>query len=397
MGCLYSTEIPNVPELHYNITAKIQLKNLKRTFPFRHLVFEGASSNGTPLVGAYKVLWDVGIIKQVTKIAGVSSGTFMATIAALKLDPKDVIAEFIDQNFEEFKDDSFGIITDAIRVLNENGFYKGDVLERWIESVLYRYTSIRKITFAQLHVITGVDLEIVVGNLSKIKVEYMNSADYPDQCVSEAIRWSTSIPLVFRSRHNQDGDLMVDGGFGDNYPIDRFGPSNLTMGLKIMERNETRDAIIRHNNGPADNPVEYISALMMFQSTLMERSKVDANYWKRTVTINSPGRAITDFDVTAGEKKIEMEQGMKDMTTALWYWSHKGTFENGPCGSSPLQLPPPSPSETLYDTTRPPSPFLQAGRKNNTTDEEKDDLLIPPPPPLTRSAHADINDRPVAI
>jgi NTE family protein len=301
---------------------------------FNNIVIEGASTNGLVTVGAYKVLERAGVLKQLSQYAGSSSGSIFAALAAVHATADYVDQAFMKFDMESLKDGSVGVVRDISRLVNEYGFYKGDALEKWVEQMLYTVTKIRNITFKQIYDKYGSTLVITRVNLSEMCVEYMNPYNTPNKSVSNAIRHSTCIPLLFKAA--LDGtDICVDGAFGDPYPIDVFDhkpfsvdETNKTFGLKIMsKKNEERTAQIRTSLGyNITNLGSYISALITFATVTIERLKIDEHYWERTITLNSPDRNIGEFDITTQEKIQDINSGVVDTISALQKFIEIGHF-----------------------------------------------------------------------
>ena len=59
-------------------------------------------------------------------------------------------------------------------------------------------------------------------NISTGFAEVFSSEHTPRMCVADAVRISMSIPLFFAARRSPRGDVYVDGGVLDNYPIKLF-------------------------------------------------------------------------------------------------------------------------------------------------------------------------------
>jgi predicted patatin/cPLA2 family phospholipase len=59
-------------------------------------------------------------------------------------------------------------------------------------------------------------------NLSTGFSEVFSAEHTPRMCVADAARISMSIPLFFAAIRNPRGDVYVDGGVTDNYPIKLF-------------------------------------------------------------------------------------------------------------------------------------------------------------------------------
>lgn len=309
---------------------------------FENLVIEGAGTNGTVTIGAYKVLEKVGILPKIKRFVGTSSGSMVSTFAAVRMPASVMEKAFLYFNMEEIKDDSFGILRDLSRLATDYGFYKGDVLEEFIETELEKHTGISKITFAQVKSMYKSMLYITRTNLSQLRIEYLSADTHPDMPVSEAVRQSASIPFVFKAPISEHRDIISDGGIGAPYPIDLFDentsfngeqqtstPYNKkTIGLKIMNpKTEQRNALIRTELGfEITNIIEFIETFIAFQTIMVERLTIKPGYWERTITLESPGRHLADFDISLRSKYNEIHQGVTDTIIALAKYVDEGRF-----------------------------------------------------------------------
>jgi NTE family protein len=59
-------------------------------------------------------------------------------------------------------------------------------------------------------------------NLSTGFAEVFSYEHTPRMCIADAVRISMSIPLFFAARRSLRGDVYVDGGLIDNYPVKLF-------------------------------------------------------------------------------------------------------------------------------------------------------------------------------
>ena len=64
----------------------------------------------------------------------------------------------------------------------------------------------------------GFDLIITGTNLNRMNTYYFSHITYPEMELRQAIRISASYPFVFVPVEF-DGDLFIDGGVIDNYPL----------------------------------------------------------------------------------------------------------------------------------------------------------------------------------
>lgn len=248
-------------------------------------------------------------------------------MAAVRIPPRVMEKEFLELDLESLKDDSLGVFRDTARLLDDFGFYKGDVMEEWIEGVLCRCTGVKKITFQQVFDKYGSELYITRVNLSKLRTGYLSVNTSPDMPVSKAIRHSTSIPLVSKAPRTPGGDVIIDGGIGDGHPSDLFDDpasyNKKTTGLKIMSPTlEHRDKL---GHG-VDNIVDFIGAFLIFQTVLIERLKIKKGYWERTISLDSPDRSIQDFAVSQGDKLNDIKKGMFNTVVAVAKYIDLGHF-----------------------------------------------------------------------
>jgi len=331
MGCICGKRKISNDKIFKQLPEVVSVPCLEnKEFPFTNIVIEGAATNGTPLLGIYKVMYDLGLTKKITNYAGTSSGSLFATFMSANIPPNDLIKEFIDLDLDSFKDDDFGIIRDVGRFLfNGFGLYKGDTYEKWIDFILCKYTKEKNITFKKLYDLTGNTLAINAVNLTTSQQEIYSYESTPDMTVCNAVRRSSSIPLIFDVEINKEGNVIVDGGVGNNFMLNHFDGSTAnikTIGFKIMDKKfESRTKLIKTKlDFKIDSPVDLLWGIIQYQTLQIERSKVDKNYWKRTVSVTSPGRSITEFKV---ENKIEeVISGMNDASQALVKWCNDGHF-----------------------------------------------------------------------
>ena len=82
---------------------------------FRNLVFEGGGVKGIAYGGALKELNDRDILKKITRVAGTSAGAITAVLLAVGYSHDEVSDIVADTNFNDFADDSLGIVRDAER------------------------------------------------------------------------------------------------------------------------------------------------------------------------------------------------------------------------------------------------------------------------------------------
>ena len=119
-------------------------------YHFRNLVFEGGGVKGIAYVGALEVLESKGILQNINRVGGTSAGAINALLLGLNYSPTETKNILRKLNFKNFLDDSWGVLRDADRLVNEFGWYKGDEFIKWIDDLIQRKIG-KDITFKELH------------------------------------------------------------------------------------------------------------------------------------------------------------------------------------------------------------------------------------------------------
>jgi NTE family protein len=119
--------------------------------------------------------------------------------------------------------------------LAKKGLADGNKILEWIEEKIRVKTKITHATFGELYELHRTDpkkykqLYLMGTNLNTKKPEIFSHEHTPNVIISDAVRISMSIPVVFRPHHWYEkkgnerqlvkNDLYVDGGLLHNYPI----------------------------------------------------------------------------------------------------------------------------------------------------------------------------------
>lgn len=170
---------------------------------FRHkfdsFIFEGGGIRGIGFGGSIKYLEEHNLLKQINRFAGSSAGAIVAAALAVGYSGDDIIKILHDTNFEEFKDDSFGVILDIWRFINEYGVYKGEKFLDWIGDILKAKTGNANITFKEVYDKYGKELVVTGTNVNQYKTRYFHHKKDPHMPVKLAVRISMSIPVFFKA------------------------------------------------------------------------------------------------------------------------------------------------------------------------------------------------------
>ena len=323
---------------------------------FRNLIFEGGGVKGIAFGGALDELENMGTLSHITRVAGTSAGAITAALLALGYSASGTSEIIAGTNFNQFADHSRGFFRDAIRLLKQYGWHKGNAFWKWIGKLVARKTGREDLTFGQLKERTGQngfrDLYVVATNLTDQVAEVFSHETTPDLEIRNAVRMSMSIPLYFRCVRRA-GDVIVDGGVTWNYPINLFDYKKYldkksngqavdynpdsdyvfnheTLGFRL----DSKDEITYNAKGWANVPQEirgfsdYAIALVSFLQESANKRHLHNNDWKRTVFVDTLGVKTTDFDLSSSQIKALIDSGVKGVAEHFkWRNGAKGMSE----------------------------------------------------------------------
>lgn len=340
-------------------------------YHFKNLVFEGGGVKGIAYLGAMQVMQEKGILANIKRVGGTSAGAINATLFALgyKLEEQRRILKKL--NFNNFMDDSWGLMRDTDRLINKFGWYKGDFFHYWISELINTKLKNPNATFRDLEAAGRPALYVYGTNLSSHYGEVFSKEHTPTTRIADAVRISMSIPLFFAAFRNARNDVYVDGGVLNNYPVklfdrekyieeadrakmgietkyykeenqkflkkhpaaSRYVYNKETLGFRLDSKQEI--AVFRDGAEPAHNDIkdffDYIKALI---GTVMEsqlNSHLHSDDWQRTIYIDTLGVGTTDFDLS-DTMKTKLEQSGRAGATTYFDWYDKK-------GSNPVNRP----------------------------------------------------------
>jgi NTE family protein len=279
-------------------------------FPFTNLVFEGGGVRGLAYIGALQAVEDAGIRPNVKAVAGTSAGAITAALVALGYTAEELGTTLTALNLTMFED---GALTGPLRVVTSFGFFRGDAFLRWMrDRVAERMGPGRdRATFAEVHAKTGMDLRIVVTNLSVHRAEVLSHETTPGMEMALGVRMSMSIPLFFAAVRDQQ-QTYVDGGAVWNYPLTIFDTGDeetekRTLGFHLGLRGTAAPKPVKVGDIVTYGRMLYES-LITVQTFLMEQNPDDVS---RSVFIDHLGVFPTDFGIDAERKRALAAKGLE--------------------------------------------------------------------------------------
>uniref|UniRef100_A0A6C0H752 PNPLA domain-containing protein n=1 Tax=viral metagenome TaxID=1070528 RepID=A0A6C0H752_9ZZZZ len=280
--------------------------NMKRDI--NTLVLSGGGIRGVAYCGAFrklKELHEIGRINlDIKQLMCVSVGCLFGLVFALGYQPQDIEEELISKNFGNLKDISFG------NFINKFGADSGKNIITWLETLILKRGMKREINFRELYERTGIKYQVLATNLKTFDWTIFDYIKTPTVPITQAIRYSISIPFVFTAERF-DGHILVDGGVINNYPIHLF-QDNLdnVLGLKLIARDEPQG---RENS---TDIVEFDSYVMSVWSCMMVQRERQTGlleqFQPHTIKVHIDEKVQTmDFAMTTGMKQKLIDIGYR--------------------------------------------------------------------------------------
>jgi predicted acylesterase/phospholipase RssA len=199
------------------------------------LVFGGGGLKGIMFLGVIEYMKKNGMLRNITRFAGTSIGSVVATMCALELNPSEVFKDKV-LRFKYDQAIDIGHLQDGF------GLDTGNQFDQWLASFIPDGT-----TFESIKKEYGHTLIICVTNLNKRAPEYFSPDTTPHVEVKLAVRMSCAVPLFFTAV-KYDGQLYTDGGVTDNFPVNYVsgiqegGMSENILGVRFVAHEKPKDA-----------------------------------------------------------------------------------------------------------------------------------------------------------
>jgi predicted acylesterase/phospholipase RssA len=241
------------------------------------------------------------------------------------------------------------------------GWFAADAFVAWLEGKLNegsyqgRPRNFGKMTFAELHERTGLDLSLTGSDTTSNHLLVLNHRTAPDVPVVWGARMSMSLPLLwqevvwreewglYRGR-SAAGHVVVDGGLLSNFPIELLvsdepevaavmGPrtDNPVLGFLIDERLPVPGAppAAPQAGVPAQigelRTARRLKGLLDTVTSARDKSVIATNE-RRVVRLPARGYGTTEFNMAEGRRKALVEAGR--MATQAFLEGSGGALES---------------------------------------------------------------------
>lgn len=363
-------------------------KNSPENSPIAHiknLVFQGGSVRGIGHIGGFKALLEVGLTrKQIECVAGTSAGAIVALMVSLGYTVKEMKKILRELDFKNFLDEKSGHVRDALlegkekkgllstmfflgsrtsdgvafdasKRLNQRfGLFEGEVFRHWAERCIKNKTGVHHLTFKELHELRQKDPEqfkdlyMVGEDVNTGLAKTFSYEDTPTVIISDALRISMSIPIIFEPHQKYVKDEIhgrmirakskkkyyVDGGMRENYPLLLFDnkehlPDDVlsdkedhidgryanpaTLGFRLVDKGRKKflEGEAKAPEQKIGNFIDYLKALINNIYQKEESDHVRSQEQCRTIYIDTCGVGMLDFDISEEQEKSLFKSGKK--------------------------------------------------------------------------------------
>jgi predicted acylesterase/phospholipase RssA len=201
------------------------------------LVLSGGSMKGMAELGALHYMESIGILKNITTLAGSSVGSVICTLICIGYRPVEVYHFFMNVNVKNFTK------INAYNFFNKLGLDDGKRFVLVIKKFFKAKSIDPNITFKKLYQKTKKKLIVTGACINDKKTYYFSHVTEPDMRVVDALRISISIPIVYTPRKFK-GKIFIDGGCTDNYPIALFKYKiDQVIGIYVSEKKSVEKKI----------------------------------------------------------------------------------------------------------------------------------------------------------
>lgn len=283
----------NIENIEILDLSNTDISNVKINKQIKCLCFSGGGVKGFSFIGALEKLIEKNIIEmdKITLYAGTSVGSMISFLLCIGLNIDEIKEFLLAFNFSKLNGE-----IDCLNLFENFGINNGERIKLLLIKFLEKKLNVKDITFDEFYKKTNKKIIIIGTNLTKSCERVFSVDTSPQFSVITAIRISISVPVIF-TPIQLDGDVYVDGGLVNNFPINHC-PENETLGFYI-----------KNSNGKKIDGIQslILSCLGLLTDTLSEKSV--EKYENNIIKIVNPNYEFTNFDLNLEYKKILINLG----------------------------------------------------------------------------------------
>jgi predicted acylesterase/phospholipase RssA len=280
----------------YNSKNNTQIKN--KTI----LVVAGGGIKGLAMLGSIKCLYENNLLNNIVKYAGTSIGGLLCGLLYIGYTPYELYKFFLKLDFIKLHKSQFNNLIETF------GLDNGNRILSMITKLLNARGYNDNITFKDLFIKTNKKIYITGTCLNDTSAHYFSVDTTPDMPFKIALRITMSLPIYF-SPVEYNGNLYIDGGCVDNYPINLF-KSEIHNVLGIYAQNNT----VYYEK--ISNFEEYLESIInsFSYSTIY---LINNNYKRNTIIIKLDNINIMNLEITEDIKNELFEIGYNVISNLL--------------------------------------------------------------------------------
>lgn len=251
-------------------------------------IFSGGGTRLSAHIGILKALNDLDI--PFKTLVGVSGGSIISSLYACGYSVDEMRELAFATDFKKFTGFSL------IKLLRQGGLSSGDRFEKWMDERLGGRT------FNDC----PMSLHILATDVNGGQPVIFNKVTSPTMKISEAVRYSMSIPLIF-SFKEFDQHLLVDGAILSEDALFEDWQKDGTPSVCFRLKSEPQKRVLPKR--PIFQLPYYITLLIRTFMTAVSREFVHAQYWHSTLVINTGNVSAVDFSMNKETKAYLFDLG----------------------------------------------------------------------------------------
>ena len=178
----------------------------------KNIVFAGGGFKGWAYIGTLNALKEYIPFENIENVIGTSVGSLFGLMYVLQMDPDFLLDYIINLNIKDLVD------IDIDSILINQSLVKGEMFTQIVRELI-SFKIDPECTFKELKQYSKILFSVNALNITDSKLEYFNFELTPDVKLIDAIRASSSLPILFPS-YCINEKYYFDGGLCNNCAVD---------------------------------------------------------------------------------------------------------------------------------------------------------------------------------
>lgn len=269
-----------------------------------NMVFEGGGVLGCAYIGVIEELHTRGMWQHIKCFAGASIGAITSIICACRPSIKQITDTLISIDIERMLDKPCWPRA-AYNLVAHRGICPGDYALAWLREQLSLLSGNADITLGILEDKFDTKLVVCVLNITKRRLEYITGKTHPTCSVALLGRAAMSISALYIPVDLfNNGDLYVDGGMLNNYPIQCFHYQSSTA--DIINPNTIGAMLFSDADAQVDFPpiggvIDYGLIHLNLLWNWPQKQHMDDQDWARTIKVRTGTMSSLNFKITRAQ------------------------------------------------------------------------------------------------